>query len=133
MKPDKLVLFDGVCNLCNGFVKFIIKRDREGKIMFAPLQSAISGEYLTVFNENPYKFDSVIYISENQLYTKSSAILHILKDLGRGWQLMFGFIILPTFFRDMLYNVVARTRYRIFGKKDSCMIPSPDIQKRFLS
>jgi predicted DCC family thiol-disulfide oxidoreductase YuxK len=130
---EKLILFDGVCNLCNGFVKFIIRRDKKGKIRFAPLQSDAAKNSLHAFGHYPEKSDTVIYISGNKFFDKSSAVLNILKDLGRGWQLMFVFIILPPFIRDWFYDLVAKNRYRIFGRSDTCMIPTSEIKNRFIS
>jgi predicted DCC family thiol-disulfide oxidoreductase YuxK len=130
---EKLILFDGVCNLCNGFVNFIIKRDKKGKIRFAPLQSEAAKNSLRAFGHYPEESDSVIYISGNKFFDKSSAVLNILKDLGKGWQLMFVFIVLPPFIRDLLYDLVAKNRYRIFGRRDACMIPTSEIRNRFIS
>lgn len=132
MSPEKIILFDGVCNLCNGLVKFIIRHDPEGKICFAPLQFSFGKEFLDRHNLNPGDMNSVIYISGDRFYLRSAAILKILKDLGRGWRLLYGFIIVPRFIRDAAYDLVARYRYRIFGKKESCMVPSPEIRERFL-
>jgi predicted DCC family thiol-disulfide oxidoreductase YuxK len=127
---DHLVLFDGVCNLCNGFVIFIIKHDRNGKIKFAPLQSSVGQEYI---NNDPEKTDSVVYITGNRHYYKSEAVLRILKDMGGIWKLFYGFKVLPAFLRDHLYDLIARHRYRIFGKKDNCMVPSPELKGRFIN
>lgn len=129
----KLILFDGVCNLCNGFVQFIIKRDPRGNFRFAPLQSTSGKSYMEAFGLDDEKFDSVIYFSGNRFYEKSAAVLHILRDIRRGWQLMYLFIVLPRFFRDIMYDLVAKNRYKIFGRRDACMIPSQEIKSRFLS
>lgn len=131
--PDKLILFDGVCNLCNGLVRFIIKRDRRGIIKFSPLQSSYARAFLEDLKPDPKIFNTVIYVSGGKVFSKSLAILHLLKDLGGIWKLFYGFIIIPAFMRDMIYNLIASGRYRIFGKKDSCMIPSDDIKWRFLT
>lgn len=126
---DHLVLFDGVCNLCNGFVKFIIKHDNHGKIRFASLQSSVGQDYIN----DSVKTDSVVYITGNRHYYKSDAVLRILKDMGGIWKLFYGFKVLPVFFRDHLYDLVAKHRYRIFGKKDNCMVPSPELKGRFIN
>jgi len=128
----RILLFDGVCNLCNGLVKFIIRHDPEGKIKFAPLQS----EYATSFLRDTYHTvnpDSVVYVSGDRYYLRSAAILQLLKDMGRGWKLLYGFTIIPRFMRDFIYDLIARSRYRIFGKRESCMIPSPEIRQRFIN
>ena len=127
---DHLVIFDGICNLCNGFVRFIIRHDRNGRIKFAPLQSSVGQEYINTDHVNT---DSVVYITGNKYYYKSEAVLHILKDMGRIWKLFYGFIVLPAFLRDHLYDLFAKYRYRIFGKKDKCMVPSPELKGRFIN
>lgn len=131
--PDKLILFDGVCNLCNGLVRFIIKRDSQGIIKFSPLQSSYAQAFLKDLKADPEKINTVVYVSEGRVFYKSLSILHLLKDLGGIWKLAYGFIIIPAFLRDMLYDIIASVRYRIFGKKNSCMIPSDDIKERFLT
>lgn len=130
---DNIVLFDGVCNLCNSLVKFIIRYDAGRKIKFAPLQSDIAAELLGNTVAGSFDADSVVYISGERYFTKSAAILHILKDMGRAWKMFYGFIIIPRFIRDFVYDIIARNRYRVFGKRDSCMVPTPDIQERFLT
>jgi len=128
-----ILLFDGVCNLCNGLVKFIIKRDQRSRIRFAPLQSDAGKSLLPKFGLFPDEIKSVVYISGEQVFLRSSAVLRLLKDLGGGWKLFYGFIIIPPIIRDFFYNVIARTRYRIFGKSESCMVPTREIRGRFLS
>ena len=118
-----ILLFDGVCNLCDSFVGFVIKHDRSMKIMFSSLQSGTGKSLLTEYGLPEGYLKSVVYIKENKYYTRSSAVLNILKDLAGGWSLFYGFIIVPVFIRDFLYIVIAGIRYRIFGKKVSCLIP----------
>jgi predicted DCC family thiol-disulfide oxidoreductase YuxK len=132
VSSKKIILFDGVCNLCNGLVKFIIRRDREGKIRFAHLQSGYAQTLLKEYSLNPDDMDTVVYISDDRYFLKSSAILRLLNDLGKGWRFFYGFKIIPRFIRDFLYDLIAGSRYKIFGRRDSCMAPSPDIAKRFL-
>jgi len=128
----RILLFDGVCNLCNGIVQFIIKRDPEGKIKFASLQSEI-GKKLLIERGLPSKeFDSFVYIKDENYFLKSSAGLHVLKDLDGAWQIFYPLIILPRPLRDFVYDLNARSRYKIFGKRDKCMIPTPDLKERFL-
>jgi len=132
---DKILLFDGICNLCNGLVRFIIIRDRHARIRFVPLQ-AVETQYIASLH---VKFDlvredmeTVIYISSDKIYFKSSAVLHLLRDLGGGWNIFYGLIIIPKFIRDLFYDLIAWSRYRVFGKRDTCMIPAPEIKERFI-
>ena len=128
-----ILLFDGVCNLCNGVVQFIIKRDRKGKFKFAALQSESGQELLKQLGFSTANFDSFVFIKGNKHFIKSTAVLHVLKELGGLWKLLYVFILIPTPIRDFFYNVIAKTRYHIFGKRDTCMIPSDDIKPRFLT
>ena len=128
--PDKIIFFDGVCNLCNRLVIFIIKRDRNRIFKFASLQSAKAEEMGIIKKDKT--LNTIIFLNENKLYQKSSAVLHICKLLPFPWPLLFGFIIVPRFIRDSVYNFVADNRYKWFGKRDQCMVPSKIIEDRFL-
>ncbi|HZB13662.1 MAG TPA: thiol-disulfide oxidoreductase DCC family protein [Chryseolinea sp.] len=134
MEPNKtlLILFDGVCNLCNGFVKFLIKRDPAGKFRFASLQSDFGRSQLIRFNLNPDLLHSVIVIEADNVLQRSDAALRIVNQLGGPWKILNALKIFPRFLRDALYNVVARNRYKVFGKRDSCMIPTPELKARFI-
>lgn len=127
-----ILLFDGVCNLCNNAVKFVIKHDKRAAIKFAALQSAAGQNMLQQFNIPQHNFQSFVYIKHNKAFTKSTAALHLLKDIQGGWQLLFAFIIVPKFIRDFAYAFVAKRRYKWFGKTDSCMIPTAAMMGRFL-
>ena len=127
-----ILLFDGVCNLCNSIVQFIIKRDPKGKFKFSSLQSESGQALLRQFGLPTNDFDSFVFISGDKYFLKSSAGLHVLKELGGVWKVFFIFIIFPRPLRDFIYNIIAKTRYRIFGKRDTCMVPTPDIKQRFL-
>ncbi|MEI6765044.1 MAG: thiol-disulfide oxidoreductase DCC family protein [Bacteroidota bacterium] len=127
-----ILLFDGVCNLCNRTVQFTIKNDPRAKFKFASLQSDSGQALLQQFNLPTDRFDSLVLIKGNNYFVKSSAVLRILKELRGAWKLGYFFIILPRPFRDFFYNLIAKSRYRIFGKRETCMIPSPEINKRFL-
>jgi len=129
---DKIVLFDGVCNLCNSSVQFIIKRDKKKQFRYASLQGNFGQEFLKTHNLPADNFNSFILLEDDKVYSRSSGALRMLKHLGGGWNLFYGFIILPKFIRDGVYNWVASNRYKWFGKKDSCMIPTPDLKERFL-
>lgn len=127
-----VILFDGVCNLCNGFVQFIIKRDAEGKFRFASLQSDYAKNQLSSTEINKTNLNTVVLIYQNKIYTKSTAALKIAKLLNNGWTLLYPLIFLPKFLRDGVYNLIAKNRYKWFGKQESCMLPSPDLKSRFL-
>ncbi len=127
-----LILFDGVCNLCNGLVQFIIRRDPKGKFKFASLQSDVGRSLLKQFNIDPDLLHSIVVVDNDMAFQRSDAALRIAKYLGGGWKILMAFNILPKFFRDAIYNVIAKNRYRIFGKKDSCMIPTPELKERFV-
>ncbi len=127
-----ILLFDGVCNLCVSVVNFTIKRDSEEKFKFAALQSESGQALLKKYHLPTNDFDSFVFINGDKYFLKSSAALHVLKELGGVWKLFYLFIIIPAPLRDFIYHIVARTRYRIFGKRDSCMIPTPEVKRRFL-
>ncbi len=131
MVESSVILFDGVCNLCNGAVKFILRRDVHRKFMFAALQSE-AGKKLADKHLNCDNPESIILVSRGRFYQKSTATLRIAKGLPFPYPLLYGFIIVPPFIRNALYSYVARNRYKWFGKQDSCMMPSPDIMERFL-
>ena len=129
---ENILLFDGVCNLCNGLVLFIIKRDPAGKFKFASLQSEIGQQWLTRIGLIKNEFESFVFIQKDQYYLKSTAALKMLRELGGVWKVFYVFILLPRPIRDFFYDLIARSRYRIFGKRDVCMIPTPGLRKRFL-
>lgn len=132
-----IILFDGVCNLCNGAVQFVIKRDPKKIFKFASLQSDVGQSLLKQFGL-PYQgihsnaLQSFVYIQNGKCYIRSSAALHVARKLKGAWKLLYIFMIVPKFIRDFVYNTIAKNRYKMFGKKESCMIPSPDIKAQFL-
>jgi predicted DCC family thiol-disulfide oxidoreductase YuxK len=131
-KAENVILFDGVCNLCNGWVRFVLERDHKRNFLFASLQSDIAQSLARQFNFALTDFDSIILI-ENPTYSiKSEAALKILKGLGGVWSLFSIFTILPQSWRDSIYDFVAKNRYRWFGKLERCMVPTPDMRSRFL-
>jgi predicted DCC family thiol-disulfide oxidoreductase YuxK len=129
---NKIVLFDGVCNLCNNSVQFIIKKDTKKQFRFASLQGKFGQGFLKTHNLPADSFNSFILLEGENVYTRSTGALRMLKHLGGGWSLLYGFIIVPKFIRDAVYNWVAVNRYNWFGKKESCMIPTPEFRERFL-
>lgn len=128
-----IVLFDGVCNFCNGSVNFIIERDEKNYFKFAPLQSEISRQYLDKFGIDKAETDSVILIENEKAYTHSTAALKIARRLPGIWSWFYGFIVVPKPVRDFFYKLFAKNRYSLFGKQDACMMPTPEIRQRFLS
>jgi len=131
-KNTQIILFDGVCNLCNGFVQFIINRDPEAKFKFASIQSESGKLILNKLGLSSNDLDSLVYVKGEKFFIKSSAGLNILNDLRGFWKLFYVFIFIPKFIRDFFYNIISKTRYRIFGKRNFCMIPSPETKQRFL-
>ena len=127
-----IILFDGVCNLCNGFVQFIIKHDKAGRFVFGMLQSEHAAKILADYNYINKKMNSVILIEDGKIFSQSTAALHIAKKLDRGWKLFYAFIIFPAFLRDGVYAFIAKYRYRVFGRTDSCMIPTADLKEKFI-
>ena len=128
----RIVLFDGVCNFCDSSVQFIIKRDPAGHFLFTSLQSEKGVELVKQY-AIPHDVDSLVLIENGKAFTKSAAALHIAKKLDGLWHLLFLFILVPRKIRDGVYDYVAKNRYKWFGKKeDACMLPPPDIRKRFI-
>ncbi len=140
---NAVVLFDGVCNFCDASVNFVIEHDTAGYFRFAPLQSD-AGKQLaekhglsskigeTEPADDLIPIDSVILIEDGKAFTHSTAALRIARQLGAPWSWLYAFIILPVPIRDFFYRQFARYRYRVFGRKDQCMVPSPEVRARFL-
>ncbi len=126
------VLFDGVCNLCNGSVGFIIKRDPRSVFRFAPLQSDISKSILQEFGLSNDSLDTFVLVEDGKCYVRSEAALRVARRLGGVWGLFYAFIIIPRPLRDYVYGIVARHRYKWFGKREECMVPEPEHRERFL-
>jgi predicted DCC family thiol-disulfide oxidoreductase YuxK len=128
-----VIFFDGVCNLCNAAVQFIIKHDKAAVFKLAALQSAAATRLLVNLPGNEAAADSILLLENGKVYTRSTAALRIAKRLTGRWKLLYVLILVPRFIRDAVYKLVARNRYRIWGKQDNCMVPAPDLQERFLS
>lgn len=131
-KNKSVILFDGVCNLCNRSVKFIIKRDAKNQFLFASLQSDAAKGLLLQYNETNSLPESIILLKHGQVYGRSTAVLKILRELNGFWSILYFFIIIPKFLRDPVYNLIAKKRYRWFGKKEECMVPSTALKSKFL-
>jgi len=127
-----LILFDGVCNLCNSSVLFIIKRDSNSIFRFASLQSDLGKSLLQEFDLPVTELNSVILIQKNKVYQKSNAALEIARHLSGLWPMFYSFMIIPAFVRNSVYTWIANNRYKWFGKKDACMIPTAELKSRFI-
>lgn len=128
----KIVLFDGVCNLCNNTVTTIIKRDKQDKFRFSALQSDAGYELVNAHKIDTSKVDSIILLDGDKYYVRSTAALKIARELSGLYPLFYIFMIVPNFIRNWVYDIIARNRYRWYGKKDSCMVPTPELKKKFL-
>ena len=130
-QAQHILFFDGVCGLCHRFVDFLVLRNAKGKIKFAALQGKTAAELLP--QDLREALDTVVYYRQGKIYTKSSAALHVFADLG-SWRVMAKvFFVFPTFIRNAVYDFIANRRYRWFGKKETCWIPTPELRQRFLS
>lgn len=129
----KIVLFDGVCNLCDNAVQFIIKHDKRDIFRFASLQSETGKKLVEERGLDPKEIDSIILIEPGvAYYRKSTAALEISRDLSGGYSLLKNFLVIPANLRDGIYDYIARNRYRWYGKKDHCMIPTAELKSKFL-
>jgi len=127
-----VVLFDGVCNLCNGTVQFIIARDPGARFRFAALESDAARRMLTECGVQGPLPDSVALVEGGKVYTRSSAAVRIARRLRFPWWGLYALVVVPRPLRDALYDYVARHRYRWFGKREACMMPTPELRSRFL-
>lgn len=127
---NPIILFDGVCNFCNSSVNFIIEHDKKGYFKFAPLQSEIGKSLVEKFGLSDV--DSIILVENEKAYTHSTAALKFIKHLDGIWKFAYILIIIPRPVRDFFYKLFAKNRYRLFGKKEACMLPTPEVRQRFL-
>jgi predicted DCC family thiol-disulfide oxidoreductase YuxK len=128
-----VLLFDGVCNLCNGSIQFIIERDPEAQFRFAPLQSTAAQELLGECDYEGATLDSVVLVEDGECYDKSDAVIRAARHLGLPYSLLRPFGVVPSRLRNVFYDFVAERRYRWFGKREQCMMPTPDLERRFLA
>ena len=132
LKPEKpVILFDGVCNLCNASVNFVIDRDPEGLFRFAPLQSDYATGIVELHNIGK-GLDTIVLLEDGKVYDRSTAALRIARRLKGPWPVLYLGMVIPRFFRDGVYRFIARNRYRWFGQTDQCRVPTADLQARFL-
>lgn len=132
MDQQPVILFDGVCNFCNSSVNFVIRRDKHAVLHFAALQSPVAQELLQKFQLPVPAMSSFVLIENGKAFVESTAALRVCRYLSGAWPLCYGFIIVPRFIRDGVYRWIARNRYKWFGSRQECMIPSPEIKSRFL-
>lgn len=132
MKTKKIILFDGICNLCNQSVQFVIEHDKNKQFLFASLQSNYGQKVLKENNFNSTDFDSMVYIEDNKIYTESSAPLKIAKYLDAKVSWLSIFLAVPKPLRNFIYRFIAKNRYKWFGKQESCWLPTPELKARFL-
>lgn len=130
---NPVILFDGVCNLCNSSVQFVINHDPKGMFRFAALQSEFGQQQLEKHNFDKEELLSVVLLINGKAYDRSRAALEIARRLNGLWPLLYIFIIVPPFIRNFIYNWISRNRYRWFGRKDECMIPTPELKARFFN
>ena len=128
-----MLFFDGVCNLCNRTVQFVLKHDRKKRFRFAALQSAAGQRAAEAMKTGGKTADSVILLYRGRYYHKSAAALKTAHLLGGGWRFLYVLMLVPGFIRNAVYDIVARNRYKWFGKRTSCMMPTPEIAERFVS
>ena len=132
-KNKKLIIFDGVCNLCNTSVQYVIEHDKKDMFLFTALQSEIGQKIINEYKIATKNIDSIILYSETKgISYKSTAALRIASDLGFPNNLMSVLFIIPPFIRNWVYDYIAKNRYKWFGKKKSCMIPTPELKSKFL-
>jgi predicted DCC family thiol-disulfide oxidoreductase YuxK len=132
VNENAIILFDGVCNFCNAAINFVLKQDKKGVFRFAPLQSEAGQRLLKQYNLSTAEFDSFVLIDNGKIYKKSSASLRVMNKLPWYWKEAQLLRLIPTPFRDAIYDFIAKNRYKWFGKKEQCMIPTPEMRNRFL-
>ncbi|HYH13781.1 MAG TPA: thiol-disulfide oxidoreductase DCC family protein [Flavisolibacter sp.] len=132
MIESPIILFDGVCNFCNSTVNFILKQDKKQVFRFAALQSTTGQKLLKKHHLPQQEFNSFLFIDNNKSYLASTAALRLVRYLPWYWQWTQLFWLVPRFVRDGIYRLIANNRYKWFGKRETCMIPSPEVRKRFL-
>lgn len=131
-RGKSVILFDGVCNLCNTSINFVLRRDKKNLFLVGALQSVEGKELLSRFDANPEYLDSLVLIEGDQIYYRSTAALRVAKKLPGFWPLLYGLIIFPPVIRDGVYDWIGKNRYRWFGEKNTCRLPTPEEKAKFL-
>jgi len=132
LNNDTIILFDGVCNLCNSAVNFVIRHDKKNRFRFATLQSETGKELLKKHTLYNTPIDSFVLIESNNAYTRSTAALRICRHLDKFYPFLYFFIVIPPPIRNFIYNFIARNRYKWFGKRNECIIPTEELKSKFL-
>jgi predicted DCC family thiol-disulfide oxidoreductase YuxK len=130
--PENLVLFDGVCNLCSALVQFVIRHDRVAKFRFAAIQSEIGKEIFQSHGLDAADLQTFVFIADGRMFVRSDAAIEVASRFGGAWRFFTVFRLVPRVARDWIYSVIARNRYRWFGRKEVCMVPTVEIKERFL-
>jgi predicted DCC family thiol-disulfide oxidoreductase YuxK len=130
--PENIVIFDGVCSLCEFSVNFIFEHDTTGHFFFSPAQSPLGASLLKHFGINTSRLDTVVLVRGDRAFTRSAAAIEIASRLDMPWNLLTVFQAVPELLRDVMYDLIAQNRYQLFGKKDECMLPSEELRRRFL-
>jgi predicted DCC family thiol-disulfide oxidoreductase YuxK len=130
--PDNLILFDGVCNLCSALVQFVIRHDPAAKFRFAAIQSEIGREIFQSHGLDPADLQTFVFVTEGKMFLRSDAAIEVVSRFGGAWRIFRIFQFVPKVLRDSIYSFIARNRYRWFGRKELCMVPTPEISERFL-
>lgn len=133
MNEHPVILFDGICNFCNGAVNFVLKQDKKGIFKFAPLQSQEGQKLLQRYSLSTKDLDSFVLIDKAKVYKKSDASLQVMNKLPWYWKATQLLKIIPAVLRDAVYDFISKNRYKWFGKKDHCVIPTPEMRSRFLN
>ncbi|MEH3114748.1 thiol-disulfide oxidoreductase DCC family protein [Pedobacter terrae] len=133
ISKNPVIFFDGVCNLCNASVQFVIERDNKNIFRFTALQGEYAKKILPKFNVDLKRIDSIVLVERGALYSKSSAALRIARRLSGLWPMLYAFIIIPKFIRDWVYDIIAKNRYKWWGKQESCWVPTPKLKNKFMA
>lgn len=131
MAAEAVIFFDGVCNLCNGAVQFVIKRDQKNYFKFAALQSDFAKNELSKHQLKIEEGNSFVLLENGKVYEQSTAALKVARKLNGVWPLLYIFIIVPRFIRNTVYNYIAKNRYKWFGQQESCWVPTPELKHKF--
>jgi len=133
MIGQPVIFFDGVCNLCNASVQFVIAHDKKDQFKFTALQGDYAKEVLSKFNADPQKLNTILLLQEGKLYTKSSAALRVAGKLNGLIPLLYVFLLVPKFIRDWFYDIIAKNRYQWWGRQESCWVPTPELKSKFIA
>lgn len=133
MIGQPVIFFDGVCNLCNASVQFVIAHDKKDQFKFTALQGDYAKEVLSKFNADPQKLNTILLLQEGKLYTKSSAALRVAGKLNGLIPLIYVFLLVPKFIRDWFYDIIAKNRYQWWGRQESCWVPTPELKSKFIA